>query len=265
VAVLIDRQGWNIWLAIVVTLFVAALVGVVNGFIVVKLRLSSFIATLGMATVLSAVQTIITGPNQPLPPTSRTWLNLTQYQVFGFQIVVVYMIILGALLWWMLEFTPMGRYLYAVGGNSEAARLSGIETGFWTWTALTVSSTICGIGGVLYASQIGPALTFGSAMLLPAFAAVFLGSTQITPGRFNILGSFIAVFVLATGIKGLQLVTSAQWLSDMFNGLALIVAVAFAIWRQRRKAEGTQDDEQPVMPNPDSADRTLAEQPAASV
>jgi ribose transport system permease protein len=70
-------------------------------------------------------------------------------------------------------------------------------------------------------------------MLLPTFAAAFLGSTQFKPGRFNVWGTMVAVYVLATGVKGLQLVTGVQWLNDMFNGVALIAAVGFAVWRQR--------------------------------
>ena len=72
--------------------------------------------------------------------------------------------------------------------------------------------------------------------MLPAYAAAFLGSTQIKPGRFNVWGSMIAVYVLYTGVYGLQLVTSVQWLNDMFNGVALAAAVAFAVWRQKNAA-----------------------------
>ena len=93
---------------------------------------------------------------------------------------------------------------------------------------------MCGIAGVLYASQNGPSLTFGAALLLPAYAAAFLGSTQLKPGRFNVWGTIIAVYVLAVGVKGLSLVTSVQWSNQMFNGVALLAAVAFAGWDQRR-------------------------------
>jgi ribose transport system permease protein len=99
---------------------------------------------------------------------------------------------------------------------------------------LVISGFLCGVGGVLYGSLNGPSLTFGAALLLPAFAAVFLGSTQVRPGRVNIWGTMIAVFLLATGVQGLQLVTGVVWLNDMFSGTALIIAVGFAVWRQRR-------------------------------
>lgn len=233
-AALQSNDHWGMWPAIAVSVAAGIVIGVINGFIVVKLGVSSFIATLGMASVVAAVQTITSGQTQPLPPTGSTWLHLTQFTVGGFQIVVLYLIVLAFIVWWVLDHTPAGRYLYAVGGNPEAARLSGVRTGKWTWWSLIASGFISGVAGVLYSSLSGPSLTFGSTLLLPAFAAAFLGSTQLKPGRFNVWGTLIAIYVLATGVTGLQFVTSQQWLGDMFNGVALIGAVSFAVWRQRK-------------------------------
>jgi ribose transport system permease protein len=233
VTILQVSRHWSLWPAIAVSVAVGVALGAVNGFIVVVLRVNSFIATLGTATIITAVQTIITGGSQPLPVTSATWTNLTQVQVGGFQIVVVYLVVVALLAWWLMDHTPMGRYLYAVGSNREAARLSGVRVGKWSWLSLTLSGAICGIAGIFYSSLYGPSLTFGAALLLPAFAAVFLGSTQLKPGKFNVWGTLIAVYALATGVQGLQYVTGVQWLSDMFNGVALIAAVSFAVWRQQ--------------------------------
>jgi ribose transport system permease protein len=236
VAVLQTNDHWNMWPAIFVAIGVSVLIGVVNGFIVVKCRVGAFIATLGTATIISAVQSIVSNQNQPLPPTSRAWSDLTQLQVGGFQVIVFYLVVLALIVWWALDHTPAGRHLYAVGGNKEAARLSGVKVDKWVWLSLITSSTICGLAGVLYSSLSGPSLTFGSSLLLPAYAAVFLGSTQLKPGKFNLWGTVLAVYVLATGVQGLQFVTGVQWLGDMFNGIALIVAVSFAGLAPRRRA-----------------------------
>jgi ribose transport system permease protein len=83
----------------------------------------------------------------------------------------------------------------------------------------------------MFTSLNGPSLNFGGTLLLPAFAAVFLGSTQLIPGRFNVWGTLLAIYVLATGVQGLQLVSGAAWLNEMFNGVALIIAVALSIQR----------------------------------
>jgi ribose transport system permease protein len=225
-------EHYSVWLAIVVSVAASAVIGVVNGFVVVRLRVNSFIATLGMGTILAAVQSIVSGNTQPIPPINSVWSDLTQINVGGFQIVFVYLIILGLITWWLLEYTPAGRYMHAVGGNPDAARLSGVKVGRWVWVSLIGSATISGLAGVLYGSQSGPSLTYGPGLLLPAFAAVFLGSTQFKPGRFNVWGTLLSIYVLATGVQGLEYVTGVQWLNDMFNGVALILAVAFAVWRQ---------------------------------
>ena len=226
-------HNWAMWPAIGFTIVVGACIGAISGFIVVVFKVNSFIATLAVATILSAVQAIVSDQTQPLPPVSSAWTALAQQDVFGFQIVFFYLIVIALILWWLLAFTPVGRYMYATGGNLEAARLTGVRTGKWTWISLIISATVSSIAGVLYASIAGPSLTYGPALLLPAFAAAFLGSTQFHPGRFNVWGTVVAVYVLAIGIKGLSFVTSVQWLNDMFNGIALIAAVSFAGWRYR--------------------------------
>jgi ribose transport system permease protein len=246
VASLQTTHQWGMWPAIGLTIACAAIIGVITGAIVVVLKVNSFIATLAVATILSAVQSIVSGQNQPLPPVSTAWTDLAQREVFGFQIVFVYLVVVALVLWWLLALTPVGRYMYATGGNVEAARLTGVRTGKWTWIALVLSATISGLAGVLYASLAGPSLTYGPALLLPAFAAAFLGSTQFRPGRFNVWGTFVAVYVLAIGVKGLSFVTSVQWLNDMFNGVALVAAVAFAGWRQRAaRVRVTPTDDEP--------------------
>jgi ribose transport system permease protein len=240
---------WGMWEAIALSVATAVVIGVINGAIVVLLRVNSFIATLGMGSIITAVQAIVSGSAQPLPPTAPAWSSLTQRQVFGFQIVFLYLIVVAVIMWWVLDRTPAGRYMYAIGGNAEAARLAGIRVGKWTWISLIVSSAISGIAGVFYSSLNGPSLTFGPALLLPAFAAVFLGSTQLRPGRYNIWGTLLAVFVLATGVAGLELVTGVQWLNDMFNGVAVIAAVAFAVSRRRSRSAKPADV---VMPPEDT-------------
>jgi ribose transport system permease protein len=257
VLVSVMQVRWHMGMAeaIILTVLAGIAIGLVNGFIVVRLHVSSFIATLGMATVITAVQTIVTNNLEPTPVISTTWNNLTQHTVFGFQIVFVYLIVLALVMWWVLDHMPVGRFIYAVGSNPEAARLSGVRVGRYQWISLTVSGGLCGFAGVCYASLNGPSLTFGPGLLLPAYAAAFLGSTQLKPGRFNVWGSMIAVYVLATGVVGIQYLTSVQWLNDMFNGIALILAVSFAVWRQRANARrgAPQEDVAAMATNEDPA------------
>lgn len=246
---------WSVWPAIIVSLAVGFLVGFVNGFIVVVLKVSSFIATLGVSSVLTAITVIVTKDLIPPAPESTTWSNITQIQVGGFELIIVYLLAMALLVWWMLEFTPVGRYLHAIGGNAEAARLSGVRVGAWSWLSLVLAGGISGFAGLLYTSLTGPSFTFGGTLLLPGFAAVFLGSTQIRPGRFNVWGTMIAIFVLAIGVEGLQLLSGATWLSSMFNGVALVAAVALAVtrtggarrFRLRRGKDTDPDNREPAV------------------
>ena len=229
--VMMNDHQWAPVAAIAFGIAIAVTIGCVNSFIVVKLGVNSFIATLGMGSILSATQVIVSHNAQPLPPTSTGWNNFTQTDVGGFQIVVLYLIIIAFVLWWMTAHTPAGRYLYAIGGNAEAARLSGVRIERYTGFALVTSATIAGVAGIMFCSLNGPSLNFGGTLLLPAFAAAFLGSTQLIPGRFNVWGTLLAIYVLAVGVQGLQLVSGASWLNEMFNGVALIIAVALSIQR----------------------------------
>lgn len=237
--------------ALLLAVAVGLLVGFVNGFIVVRLRVNSFIATLGMGSILAAIQTIVTGNRMPSVPQADLWSDLTQTDVFGFHLIVVYLIVVVIVAWWLMEKTPIGRAMMATGTNPEAARLSGIRTERWSWTSLTVAGGLSALAGVLFVSLTGPSVSFGQSLVLPAFAAVFLGSTQFTPGRFNVLGTVLAIFVLATGVLGLQLITSQVWINDLFNGVAVITAVALAVSRRpgarwRRRSNTIESEREPA-------------------
>jgi ribose transport system permease protein len=248
VAVVLQVEDkWPLLPTLLVSILIGIIVGIVNGFIVVRLRVNSFIATLGMGSVLTAAMLYVTNSQQLPVPLVAAWNRMTQYPVFGFQVIIYYLLVMVLIAWWVVEFTPVGRHMRAAGGNPDAARLSGIRTNRLAWWSLIASGAIVGIGGILYTSLTGPSLTFGPDLLLPAFAAVFLGSTQLQPGRFNVWGTMLAIFVLATGIEGLELVSGAPWVGDLFNGVALILAVALAASRQgkptrlRRRAIETAD------------------------
>jgi ribose transport system permease protein len=146
------------------------------------------------------------------------------------------MLVLAAVIYIVIEYLPVGRYLYASGGNPLAARLAGVRVDRIVFGSLVASSLVAGFAGVVLAARIGTASPdIGPSYLLPAFSAVFLGSTQIKPGRVNVLGTLIAIYLLATGVKGLQLAGAPSYTNNLFNGAALIIAVALAA-RSARKA-----------------------------
>jgi ribose transport system permease protein len=139
--------------------------------------------------------------------------------------------------WLMLEHTAIGRYIYAVGSNSEAARLSGVRTSRYLFGTLVASAFLATLAGVVFAGKIGSgSLTAGPPYLLPAFAAVLLGTTQVRPGRANVGGTIVALFLVAVGSKGLQLIGVPIWVSSLFNGAVLIVAVSLSQLRKTARS-----------------------------
>lgn len=239
VVVWLQSHGMNAALAALVTVAIGLVIGAINGFIVVKLEVDSFIATLGMSSVLAAGAYWVTGGQQIVEGISSHFTAISQTQLWGITLPFYYMIAIAVIIFVIIEYTPVGRYLFAVGGNPQAAKLAGVRTSAIYFGALTISAGIAALVGIFLAARLGSASQdVGPPYLLPAFSAVFLGSTQLKPGRVNVVGTLIAVYLLATGVKGLQLSGAAVWVNDLFNGVALIVAVALAArgLRKRRKA-----------------------------
>lgn len=241
------------------------IIGVINGFIVVKLRVNSFIATLGMSQVIAAlIRKIHDGGNITAAfgdgyktfgtnvafsfkwPWSESRIGLPNYFFFGLAVAVV--------CWYVLEHTPLGRHLFATGGNAEAARLAGLRTDRLCWGSLIASAGIAGFAGLTYSwkfatytSSVGPPLLFA------AVGAVFLGASQFK-GRPNVWGTIVAVYVLAFGIKGIGLryPREISWLQPLFEGLTLIIAVAVAsrhsVLRVAKRTDSEAEPEAPPEP-----------------
>ncbi|HEX3359828.1 MAG TPA: ABC transporter permease [Solirubrobacterales bacterium] len=205
-------------------------VGAFSGFVVVKLRVNSFIATLGTSQILLAMVLLLSGNSQLIAEFPDSYKKLGTDQVAGIPIVVFYLLGVSILLWFVLEHTPVGRYLFATGGNEQAARLTGVRTDRVVWGSLIASGAICGLAGVVYSMRTGIfSSTTGPGYLFPAVAAVFLGASQFQQ-RPNVWGTLIAYFALAFGIQGLALssTSGAVWSQPLFEGVALIVAVSLA-------------------------------------
>jgi ribose transport system permease protein len=228
--------------AVIAALAVALGVGLLNGVIVVGIGVDSFIATLGTGSVIQAV-TLAISNNEQIVGLPQSFGTIGNNEILGLPLPVYYVIVLALVAWWALEHTPFGRYLYAIGSGHEAARLAGIKTNRFRFATLIISALAAGIAGVVVTARLGSGSPdIGPEYLLPAFAAAFLGATQLKPGRINVWGALIAVYLLATGVTGLQLAGAAFWITYLFNGLALIIAISLGvvqgrlfISRQRRR------------------------------
>lgn len=240
---LFNSSGLPLWLISVIAVVACALVGAVNGFIIVRLNVDSFIATLGVSQVLLAASLLISGNKQLVGNFPELWTKLGNENISGIPYPLLYVLAVAVVLWYVLEHMSLGRYLFAIGGNEEAARLSGVPTKRLIWGSMVASGAIAGFAGVIYAMRTGTSTpTVGSGLLFPAVAAVFLGASQLSQ-RPNVWGTLIAYFALAFGIQGLTLSlgTDAAWASPLFQGLSLIVAVSIAsrpvIAKLRSRAE----------------------------
>jgi ribose transport system permease protein len=238
VAIMISAHQAPTLIAVIAGLLVGAAIGACNALFIIYFRIHSLIVTLGMATFIiglakwiSASRTIsIFGVN----PTLIGWINQTR--LFEVSMSFWYAVLLCAVIWYFLEYTTPGRRLLFVGRAREVARLAGIRVDSVRALALISSGLIAALAGVLAVGLNGsadPSSRLG--LLLPAFAAAFLGATSIVPGRFNPVGSLIGVLLLATGISGLQIFGIPNFVQDLFYGGGLIVAVAASQLVRRRQ------------------------------
>jgi ribose transport system permease protein len=237
IAILNVDHGMPIVFAILIALAVGALIGTINGALVVLLGIDSLIVTLGTGTFIGGMVLWVSDSNT-ISGVSQHLVDLViVHRILGIPLEFFYGLGLCVAIWYVFEFTPLGRRMLFVGRGRNVARLAGVRVARLRWGALVVSGVIAALAGALYAGTTGAAdPTSGTSYLLPAFAAAFLGSTTIMPGRFNPWGALIAVYTLATGITGLQLAGVPSFVQNLFYGGALVIAVALSQLARRREA-----------------------------
>jgi ribose transport system permease protein len=233
----LQSHGVNWVLSIVLAVAAGALIGVLNAVVVTQLHVDSVIGTLGMSSILAALTYWISNGQSISTGLSSTFTRLGNDKWLTIPLPVYFLAAIALILWYVLNYTPTGRYLYAIGANVTAARLAGLKVLRLQWLGLITSATVAALAGVIFTAQLGTSsFDAGAPYLLPAFSAVFLGATQIRPGRFNVWGTVVSIYLLAVGVKGLELKWPAEpWITDLFDGVVLIVAVALAVRSARRR------------------------------
>lgn len=225
---LLGKEHVAIGFAFPLSMLIGAGIGLVSALLITKAHIDSFITTLGMSSILLAVIAWVSDGQQILN-LEATAQNVATGQLLGVVYPFWIMLLVSLIVWYALQRTPAGRRLYATGGNPAAARLAGVRTNLVVIVALMVCGAIAGLAGSLVTAQLAAGdPSIGPGYLLPCFAAAFLGSTQFRGGRYNVWGAVLAVYVLAIGVKGLQLGGAPTWIPELFNGAALIVAVGMA-------------------------------------
>jgi ribose transport system permease protein len=234
-AVAFERWGWPLWIAILVGVGCSTLVGVVNGLLVVKGGINALIVTLGMATFVDGlVRRMSDGQVVSIKnPKNDNWLVAQR----DFPRPAFFVIIVAVVLWYVLEHTPWGRKLHAVGANPAAARLVGINVKKMVFSSFVLCGFIAGITGILQvARDSGGNPSNGPGYLLPVFAAAFLGSTVIKQ-TFNVRGTLVGLLFVVFAVNGLQLAGAKPYVEQIFNGLALLVAVLITAYIGRLRGK----------------------------
>ena len=216
--------GWTV----LIVMLAAVLFGALNAMVIVFVGVHSIIATLASATLLTGIVQLISD-NKIITGVSGNLLAVTNTRLLGLPLLSYYGLGFCFFIWYVLQHTPVGRYLYFVGQGTEVARLAGVNVKAVRVGALIAAAVVAAVAGILLAGVRGSSTPEnGAAWLLPAYAAAFLGATAVVPGRFNAWGSFVAVYFLVTGFTGLQLAGLSSWVQDVFYGGSLLIAVTLA-------------------------------------
>ena len=209
--------------------------GVANGFLVAVLGGNSFIMTLGMATILTGVEYAFTSQAvvfQGVPP---QYVEIGAGEWLGISHQIWIALVVAVVLWVMLDATEPGRFMYAIGGNPEAARLSGIRTRTLRIVGFVIVALAATVVGILISSAGGGYTPNpGQYLLLPAYAGAFLGAACFRPGEFNIPGTVVGVLFLGTIATGLTLLNLQTYLINLVQGAILVVAVLLSTVATRR-------------------------------
>ncbi|HKP07808.1 MAG TPA: ABC transporter permease [Microbacterium sp.] len=230
--------GAPLWLSIVIAMALGALVGVANGFFVTKLHMSPFVTTLGMSMLLAGLMSWFTGGRTFVSDIDPAIVKFGSSRFVGIPLVFYITVGVALVAWYFFTHTPFGRSLYAIGSNATAAKLVGLPVKQNVWWSFIVAGFIAGGAGVLQLARVGSATASdGGTMLFPALAAVFLGATAIRPGFFNVWGTVIGAIFVSVSVSGLALSGASGWASNVFNGLALLAAVALSTYLGRSKRQ----------------------------
>ncbi len=231
--VVLTDWGLPMAVGVVAALVFGALAGSVSGLIIAKLKVPPFIATLGMMLLLKGLALVIAQdkpiyfndtPNFSLISNdSLTGYVLPNFAIPNGVLILFLAAIVGSI---VLKKTLLGRYIYALGSNEEAARLSGVNVDFWKVVTYALGGMICGIAGLIIASRLNSAQpALGQGYELEAIAAVVIGGTSLSGGRGTMLGTIIGAFIMSVLTNGLRIMGVAQEWQIVVTGVIIIVAV----------------------------------------
>ncbi len=220
-----NGTGMDIWLSALVGLSMGLLVGIVNGVIVVGLKINALITTLGTMSIFSGLAYLLTA-GKTLIITSSSFQFLGSGYIGPVPVSMIVFAVVAVAGIFVARFTGLGRAIFAIGGNPEAARLSGIEVRKVQFGLYVTSGLMAGLAGVLITAQLGASSPqVGSTYTLSVVTAVILGGTSLAGGRGSVVGTVLAVVILTVLQNGFALLQLSSFVQTMALGIVLILAV----------------------------------------
>ena len=237
-AVMMVNNGYPIWLAFVVALLSGAVVGFINGFLVVHQKTEPFIITLGMGMLLKGICQQLTDAH-PLTCTSLDFMQIANKKFFGgIPSLVVYMLILFILFFCLLRFTSFGRNCYAIGGNYEVAKYSGIKEVPIKWTAFVISGVTATLAGVLLASRMNTGSSvYGDTTGMLVNCGVVIGGTSFAGGVGGIVESFIGLFVIQLLTNCMNQLGISGYAQTLCEGILIVLIIGADCFGRKLKRE----------------------------
>lgn len=225
VAAMLAKSTGNVFIAVLAALILGAIIGLLNGLIIAKGKLQAFIATLATMTVFRGATYVYTS-GTPVSGLGQSFMVIGNEKVLGIPIPVIIMILIFAASYYLLNQVRYGRYVYALGGNEDSARLSGINTQRIKTLVYVISGVMAAIGGIIVTSRIGSASpNAGSGFELDAIAAVVLGGTSLSGGEGSVLGTIIGALIIGVLNNGLNLMNVSPFYQLIVKGLVILFAV----------------------------------------
>jgi ribose transport system permease protein len=227
---------WGVYWCFPVAIFSGAVMGFANGVVITKLRVNAFLATLATALVFTGIALAASGGFEIIP-SSSVFTFIGQSKVAGIQYPDLIFLVVAILLQLVLAYTVFGRHLYGVGGNRDAARLSGLKVDRIVIITFIVTGAACGLAGLIDASTTGEGAAsnvLGTQLALDAIAGVALGGTSIFGGIGSVWRTIVGVLMLGMITKGFDLLGVAQYWQQVVTGLLIIAAVAVGSMIERR-------------------------------
>jgi len=218
--------GYPIWVAFLAPLAVSFVIGFINGWIVTKFRVLSFITTLAMGTILGGLNFKLTGGATVFENIPEGFRYLGQTEWAGIPVLSFIMLLMTVLFWYIMTQMSFGRKLYAIGGNESASRVAGVKVALNKNMAFALCGMLAALTGILMASRLGSAHpTGGDGLFLSAYAAAFLGMTSFKEGVPNIWGTFVGAAIIGILANGLTILNVPTFMQDVITGCIVIAAV----------------------------------------